>query len=43
MPKSPNDFQIKNVTLRISKQRNNKYDIEPTYIQEILYLRKENI
>lgn len=34
--------QIKNVTLRISKKRNNKYEINPIYIQGILYLRKEN-
>lgn len=32
MPEPPNDFQIKNITLRISKQRNNEYKIEPIYI-----------
>lgn len=43
MPDPPNDFQIKNIILRISKQRNNKYEIKPIYIQEILYPRKENV
>lgn len=40
MPELPNDFQIKNITLRISKQRNNKYKIEPIYIQGILRLNR---
>lgn len=43
MLEPPNDFQVKNITLRISKQRNNRYEIEPVYIQGILYPRKENM
>lgn len=43
MPYQPDNFQIKNITLRISKQRNNKYEIELIYIQGILYPRKENM
>lgn len=39
-PDPPNNFQIKNMTLRFFKQRNNKYEIEPIYIQGILYPRK---
>lgn len=42
-PNPPNNFQIKNITFRISKQRNNKYKIEPIYIQGILHPRKENM
>lgn len=42
-PDPPNNLQIKNITLRIFKQRNNKYKIEPIYIQGILYPRKENM
>lgn len=42
-PDPPDNFQIKNITLRVSKQRNNKYEIEPIYIQGILYPRKENM
>lgn len=40
MPEPPSDFQVKNITLKISKQRNNKYKIEPIYIQGILHLNK---
>lgn len=40
MPEPQNDFQIKNVTLRISKKKNNKYKTEPIYIQGILRLNK---
>lgn len=43
MPDPQDNFQIKNITLRISKQRNNKYEIKPIYIQGILYPRKENM
>lgn len=43
MPNSPNNFHIKIITLRVSKQRNNKYYIELIYIQVILYPRKENM
>ncbi|KAI4445074.1 hypothetical protein C823_007578 [Eubacterium plexicaudatum ASF492] len=42
MSEPPNDFQIKNITFRIFKKRNNQYKIEPIYIQGILYPRKEN-
>lgn len=42
MSEPPNNFQIKNIILKISKKRNNKYKIEPIYIQGILYQRKEN-
>lgn len=35
-----NNFQIKNIILKISKQRNNKYKIEPIYIQGMLYPKK---
>lgn len=44
-PEPPNNFhfQIKNITLRFSKQKNNKYEIEPIYIQGILYPLKENM
>lgn len=41
-PDPPDNFQIKNIILRVSKQRNNKYKIEPIYKQGILYSRKEN-
>lgn len=36
MPEPPNDFQIKNVTLKIYKKRSNEYKIKPIYIQGIL-------
>lgn len=39
-PNPPNNFQIKNITLRILKQKKNKYEIEPIYIQEILYIKR---
>ena len=48
-PEPLNNFQIKNITnitnitLRFSKQKNNKYEIQPIYIQGILYPRKENM
>lgn len=42
-PDPPDNFQIKNITLRVSKQKNNKYEIEPIYIQGILYSRKKNM
>ncbi len=42
MPDSPNNFEIKNIILRISKNRNRKCKIQPIYIQGILYQRKEN-
>lgn len=32
IPDSLDYLQIKNITMRISKQRNNKYKIEPIYI-----------
>ena len=41
-PDSPNNFEIKNIILRISKNRNSKCEIQPIYIQGILYPRKEN-
>lgn len=41
MSEPPKDFQIKNITLRIFKKRNNKYKIQPMYIQGILYLNKK--
>lgn len=43
MPEPPNDFQAKNIILKVSKKRNNKQEIEPIYIQGILYPRKENM
>lgn len=43
MSEPSNDFQVKNITLKISKQRNNKYKINPIYIQGILYPKKENM
>ena len=36
MPDEPNNFHKKNIILRISKERNEKYEIEPIYIQGIL-------
>lgn len=42
-PEQPNNFEIKNITLKISKDRNNKCRIQPIYIQGILYPRKENM
>lgn len=42
-PEPLNNFQIKNIALRISKQRNSKYKIQPIYIQGILHARKENM
>lgn len=43
MSEPSNNFQVKNITLKIFKQRNNKYKIKPIYIQGILYPRKENM
>lgn len=43
MPDPPNNYETRNITMRISKQRNSKYKIESIYIQEILYPRKENM
>lgn len=43
MPDSSNNFEIRNITLKISKDRNNRYEIQPIYIQGILYPRKENM
>lgn len=37
MPDLPNNFEIKNMILIINKDRNNKYDMKPVYIQGILY------
>lgn len=42
-PDPPNNFGIKNVTLRISKDKNYKYRIQPIYIQGILNPQKENM
>lgn len=42
MPEPPNDFQVKNIILKVSKKRNSRQEIEPIYIQGILYMRKEN-
>ncbi len=43
IPDQPNNFKIRNITLKISKDRNNKYGIQPIYIQGILYPKKENV
>lgn len=43
MPDPPNNFEIKQITMKISKDRNNKYRIHPIYIQGILYPSKENM
>lgn len=40
MPDPSDNFQIKNIILRVSKQRNEKYKIEPLYIQGILRLNR---
>lgn len=40
-PDSQDSFQIKNIILRVSKQRNKKYEIEPIYIQGILYFNRK--
>lgn len=37
MPDEPDNFQIKNIVLRISKDRNNNQILIPLYIQGILY------
>ena len=37
MPDEPNNFQIKNIILKITKDEKKKYEIEPLYIQGILY------
>lgn len=42
MSEPPNNFQVKNIILKVSKKRNNRQEIEPIYIQGILYPRKEN-
>lgn len=39
----PNNFEIKNIILRISKYRDRKCRIQPIYIQGILYPKKENM
>ncbi len=43
MPDPQNNFEIRNITLKIFKDRNNKYEIQPIYIQGILYPQKENM
>lgn len=43
MPDPPNNFDVRNITLKISKNRNNRYEIQPIYIQGILYPKKENM
>ena len=43
MPDLPNYFEIKQIIMKFSKQKNNKYEIEPIYIQGILYPGKENM
>lgn len=43
MPEPPNNFEIRNMILRFSKDKNNKCRIQPIYIQGILYPRKENM
>lgn len=43
MPDSPNNFEIRNMTLRIAKDRNSKCRKYNLYIQGILYLKKENM
>lgn len=43
MSAPPNDFQIKNVTLRISKKRNNDYKIQPIYTRNFIFTKKEYI
>lgn len=43
MPDPPNNFEIKQIIMKISKDRNSKYRIQPIYIQGILYPRKENM
>lgn len=43
IPDQPDNFQIKNIILRVSKQRNNKYEMEPIYIQGIVYPEKQNM
>ncbi len=42
MPDPPNNFGIRNITLRISKDKENKFRIQPIHMQGILYPRKEN-
>lgn len=41
-PKPPNNFEIKHIMLKISKDRNSRHKIQPIYIQGILYPKKEN-
>ena len=43
IPEPPNNFEVKNIVLKISKDRNSKYKIQPIYIQGILYPQKENM
>lgn len=43
IPDLPNNFEIRNMTLRITKDKNSKCRIQPIYIQGILYPRKENM
>ncbi len=43
MPDPTNNFEIRNIMLRISKDRNSKYRTQPIYIQGILYPKKEDI
>jgi hypothetical protein len=33
MPDSPNIFEIKQIIMKLSKDRNSKYRIQPIYIQ----------
>ena len=42
MPDEPNNFQIKNIILKITKDEKKKYTMEPLYIQGILYTSHSN-
>lgn len=42
-PEPPNNFEVKKYCIEISKDRDGKCEIQPIYIQGILYPRKENM
>lgn len=43
MPDPLNNFEVKNIVLKILKDRDGKCRMQPIYIQGILYPKKENI
>ncbi len=43
MPDLPNNFEIKNIILRISKNGNSKCKIQPIYTRNFIFKKREYI